>query len=199
MAYKDREKQREANREAQRRRRQSQAAIAEKSLNSIEKKFIPPPEAKHPFTGKHYDKEGEPVLDEPRNEPVKASPRPQPILDSVPVMYKDTIRPSELDDAAFSIEDEIAARVLVNRSMEIIDRKGFVLWKCKNLNNDLIVIIKDKKTAGYPLGYPVYTLGELEELNDKPMATQRLIHAIKLAGVQDNLPGFAEIIPKNER
>ena len=100
---------------------------------------------------------------------------------------------------AFSIEEEDAARDLIHKSLRIIEEKGFVLWKCRNLNNDLVVIIKDNKTLNYPRGYPVYTLKELKEISGMGDSTIKLIHRIKVVALQDTLPGFAEIIPRSER
>lgn len=97
--------------------------------------------------------------------------------------------------SGFSEKEITDARALIDKTYEDIDRRGWTMWRCTKLNNDVIVIVKDSKVLTYPLGYPVYTISEIEQSAGMSPGTVKLIHAAKVAGVQDALPGlFPEII-----
>ena len=59
--------------------------------------------------------------------------------------------------------------------------QGWCLWKCSVLNDDVIVLVRSEKITGFPQGYPVYTLDEIEKLfdHDIKISTLRLIHQAK--------------------
>lgn len=64
---------------------------------------------------------------------------------------------------------------------ELLATRGWCLWKCSTLGDEVIAVIREDLIEGVPQGYPVYTELELEELcqdnvND---ATLRLIHEAK--------------------
>jgi hypothetical protein len=64
---------------------------------------------------------------------------------------------------------------------EKLSSQGYCLWTCRALRNETIVIVRDKTVGHYPDGYPVYTLEEIELLDDLDVKQMRLInHAKKL-------------------
>lgn len=78
-------------------------------------------------------------------------------------------------------------------TVEELDRRGWVLWQCRLLKDELIVVAIDETTKGYPSGYPVYTIEELRQILDMEDSTLRLVHEVKkqccatVAAVKDNL------------
>jgi hypothetical protein len=66
------------------------------------------------------------------------------------------------------------------RSIELLEKRGYVIWKCHELNDECITIVTSRLN-GCPKKYPVYTVKELRILceNKNP----KLIHeAVKLGG-----------------
>lgn len=68
---------------------------------------------------------------------------------------------------------------------ETLDNRGWCLWKCSSLNNDIIVVCRDEIISGYPKGYPVYIEHELESIGRHDISPYllNLVHEVKkLAG-----------------
>jgi len=63
-----------------------------------------------------------------------------------------------------------------------LSTQGWCLWRCKLLNGEVIVVVRDELVEGIPAGYPVYTSGELLELLDVDDSMVRLIHEAKKKG-----------------
>jgi len=88
--------------------------------------------------------------------------------------------PSAVGDPVMVIAQETA-----RRTNELLAGRGWCLWKCAALDNDLIAVVRDEFVKGVPEGYPVYTEDELKEMfRDGVSATTiKLIHeAKKLTG-----------------
>lgn len=69
------------------------------------------------------------------------------------------------------------------RTESYFEKRGWCLWRCSKLNNEVLVIVKDEKVTGYPPNLPVFTDAELKEFNQKdiPLSTYRLIIDAKKA------------------
>jgi hypothetical protein len=79
------------------------------------------------------------------------------------------------------------AQEVARRTRELLDSRGWCLWKCNTLRGDIIAVVTDETVEGVPEGYPIYTEGELQKLcqNDVSEATLRLVHEAKrLAGAK---------------
>ncbi len=87
------------------------------------------------------------------------------------------------------------AETVARKSTELLSRKGFFYWRCSNLGNDIILVIKNggffrdkalaytkELTAKGKLQTPptVYTMDELHILCDQD--NPRLIHEAKKLG-----------------
>jgi len=73
------------------------------------------------------------------------------------------------------------------RTGELLGKRGWCLWKCGALDDDIVVVCRDEDSGGYPKGYPVYIEYELGMLgrDDVNHDSLRLIHeAKKLAGAR---------------
>ncbi|MFC1910632.1 hypothetical protein ACFLXC_05040 [Chloroflexota bacterium] len=85
---------------------------------------------------------------------------------------------------------------------ELLTTRGWCLWKCSVLNDDITVLVKDELVTGYPLGYAVYTKYELKLITDHDASnsTLRLIHeAKKVAGavlirIEDTKPTLQQCL-----
>lgn len=67
---------------------------------------------------------------------------------------------------------------------------GWCVWRCEGLSGDIIVVAIDDTIKGYPGGYPVYTLQELEDilvLDDQLL--QAAHRAKKELGARISVPG----------
>lgn len=79
-----------------------------------------------------------------------------------------------------STPHQTAAEV-ADRTAELLETRGWALWKCANLNNDIVVIVRDESVKDFPLGYPVYFDAELKAMADSNMSIERhkFIHEAK--------------------
>jgi hypothetical protein len=59
------------------------------------------------------------------------------------------------------------------KSVKLLERRGWVVWKCHELNDDKITIVESRLNS-HPTKYPVYTLGELKVLCES--AGFKLVH-----------------------
>jgi hypothetical protein len=79
------------------------------------------------------------------------------------------------------------AQEVARRTCELLDNRGWCLWRCKNLNDDIVVVCRDEDSRGYPNGYPVYIEYELDIVgrDDLNHDSLRLVHeAKKLTGAR---------------
>ena len=93
--------------------------------------------------------------------------------------------PAEPNLEVTSQLDILLAEEVAQCTGELLDSRGWCLWKCSTLDGDIIAVLREENMEGVPEGYPVYTEAELEELCwvDVSEATLRLVHeAKKLAG-----------------
>ena len=83
------------------------------------------------------------------------------------------------------------------RTRELLNSRGWCLWRCSTLHDEVIVVVRDEHVQGVPNAYPVYTEAELNELcrDDVSEATLRMIHEAKklakakvLSGEEDRTP-----------
>ena len=65
------------------------------------------------------------------------------------------------------------------KSWEIIKAKGWVAWKCRELNGEVIIIVRST-LVNVSLKYPRYTVDELEVMCDRE--DFKLIHEAKKLG-----------------
>jgi hypothetical protein len=82
------------------------------------------------------------------------------------------------------LEEELRqAQEAATRTHELLETRGWCLWRCRALGDEVIVILRDELVSGFPSGYPTYLEQELESLLEVDDCTLKLIHeAKKLAG-----------------
>jgi hypothetical protein len=89
-----------------------------------------------------------------------------------------------------------ASRETARRTEELLATRGWCLWKCSVMNDEVIVVVRDEQVTGYPQGYVVYTEGELKELfkNDVSDSSLALVYETKkvagavVTGVEEAKP-----------
>lgn len=82
-----------------------------------------------------------------------------------------------------SWEKELAMLEEAAQTRELLETRGWCLWRCHALENEVIVVLRDELVDGFPAGYPTYLEQELECLLEVDDSTLKLIHeAKKLAG-----------------
>jgi len=57
--------------------------------------------------------------------------------------------------------------------------RGWCLWKCSTLDDDVIVIMDSYSARGAPTGYPAYTVEEIRLLGQLDETTISLVHEAK--------------------
>lgn len=92
----------------------------------------------------------------------------------------------------------VQAQELAAITRKELDTRGWSLWKCANLDGDVVAIIKDESVTDYPQGYPVYTEDDLRNLPKtiSPWAL-RMIHEAKKQALVQVLPGFERAFTGN--
>jgi hypothetical protein len=79
----------------------------------------------------------------------------------------------------------LIAEETARRTRDLLNSRGWCLWRCAALDNDVIAVVRDELVEGVPHGYPVYTEDELTEIcgDGTSETTIKLIHeAKKLTG-----------------
>ena len=72
------------------------------------------------------------------------------------------------------------------KSMQLLENRGYVVWQCSELNNEKIVIVRSRLNK-YPQ-YPSYTIPELRRLCES--SSIKLAHeAVKLGGQIEVIDG----------
>lgn len=84
-----------------------------------------------------------------------------------------------LDEGAQAAQTQ--AEETAQRTGELLNFKGWCLWKCSTLDGEVIAVVRDENVEGIPGGYPVYTEAELAELCQDGISnvTIRLVHEAK--------------------
>jgi hypothetical protein len=75
------------------------------------------------------------------------------------------------------------AEDVANATSELLEKRGYALWKCQVLRGEIIQVVSDAGKAKESR-YPVYTLKELDLLNQVPDSTVRLVYLAKKYGAQ---------------
>lgn len=72
-------------------------------------------------------------------------------------------------------------QAVADESRRRLDTKGWVMWQCSKLAEDVsfIIVIRDKSVTGYPEGYPVFTESEMEKLDDMTIDEISMITRVK--------------------
>jgi hypothetical protein len=77
------------------------------------------------------------------------------------------------------------AEKVAARTRELLDTRGWCIWRCSALNNEKIMILRDESVTDAPIGYPIYLEKELEVIGDMNDWSIRIVHkAKKLAGAR---------------
>jgi hypothetical protein len=76
--------------------------------------------------------------------------------------------------------EEVAAK-----SLDLIKTRGWVCWKCHNMDREIITIVRNRLPSGFvPNSYPKYTVDELKEFCESSVL--KLVNeAVKLGGKID--------------
>lgn len=77
-----------------------------------------------------------------------------------------------------------------DRGKELLETRGWCLWKCSLFNNDIIVVIRDESVTDYPKGHAIWTDEEMKRVPYIELGTLRRIQGMKKAGTCFILPGF---------
>jgi hypothetical protein len=82
------------------------------------------------------------------------------------------------------LEEELRqAQEAAARTRELLETRGWCLWRCHALDGEVIVVLRDELVSGFPAGYPTYLEQELGCLIEADDSALKLIHeAKKLAG-----------------
>jgi hypothetical protein len=82
------------------------------------------------------------------------------------------------------LEEELRqAQEAATRTRELLETRGWCLWRCRALDDEVIVVLRDELVDGFPAGYPTYLEQELECLLEVGDSALKLIReAKKLAG-----------------
>jgi hypothetical protein len=80
------------------------------------------------------------------------------------------------------LEEELRqAQEAAARTRELLETRGWCLWRCRALDDEVIVVLRDELVGGFPAGYPMYLEQELECLLEVDDSTLKLIHEAKKA------------------
>jgi hypothetical protein len=80
------------------------------------------------------------------------------------------------------LEEELSqAQEAAARTRELLETRGWCLWRCRALDDEVIVVLRDELVGGFPAGYPTYLEQELESLLEVDDITLKLIHEAKKA------------------
>lgn len=74
---------------------------------------------------------------------------------------------------------EMTFEELDNQVMSALKRRGWCCLELQKLDNDIVILTANKSIDDYPKGYPVYTIGEFNELAEADISTARLLHKAK--------------------
>jgi len=77
----------------------------------------------------------------------------------------------------------VQAQGVATETRELLETQGWCLWRCRALDDEVIVVASNEHASGCPDGYPVYTELEMSYLLEADDSTLRLVHqAKKLSG-----------------
>jgi hypothetical protein len=77
-----------------------------------------------------------------------------------------------------------AEEALALKTQELLISQGWCFWKCRKLDNEIIIITRDDMLCNIPTGYIAYTEDELAEIDRENIdeGDLHLIHNIKKYG-----------------
>ena len=103
----------------------------------------------------------------------------------------------ELDLA--SAADLVQAQKVASHTEQLLTGRGWCLWECHNLGDEMIIVVRDELVENAPGGYPIYTKAELEELcrGNASKETMRLVHEAKKSAGARIITG-REQVPQSE-
>jgi hypothetical protein len=78
-------------------------------------------------------------------------------------------------------EELLQAQEAATRTRELLETRGWCLWRCHALDDEVIVVLRDELVGGFPTSYPTYLEQELESLLEVDDSTLKLIHEAKKA------------------
>ena len=79
----------------------------------------------------------------------------------------------------------MTAEFVSEKTLEYLARRGWCLWECSALNDDIILIMDPEIAENVPAIYPAYTVQELREMAKNELPAMLLIHeAKKLCGAE---------------
>lgn len=77
------------------------------------------------------------------------------------------------------------AQEVAAQTRKLLETRGWCLWRCRALDDEVMVVLRDELVTSFPSGYPTYLEQELDDLLGVNDSTLRLIHeAKKLAGAR---------------
>jgi hypothetical protein len=80
------------------------------------------------------------------------------------------------------LEEELRqAQEAAARTRELLETRGWCLWRCRALDDEVIVVLRDELVDDFPASYPTYLEQELECLLEVDDSTLKLIHEAKKA------------------
>ena len=93
---------------------------------------------------------------------------------------------SSWEEELARLEEELRrAQEVAAQTRELLETRGWCLWQCRALDNEVIVVAKDEFISGFPDDYPVYTEQELASVTEFDSHMLKLVHeAKKLAGAR---------------
>ena len=147
--YKDPEKEREYRRNQMRRRREK--ASESIAVSDSEVRVESPPSA--------------PAAVPPKQPPKPPAPPPVQASYFDQRNQKAVVDDPELRAKIDQSQDYQKAKEVADWTKHYFLTRGWVLWKCTKLNNEIIVVVRDYKVTGYPKGYPVFSDDEIRQLN----------------------------------
>jgi hypothetical protein len=174
MPYKDPEKEKEYRRELMRARRATLKVKKEALTNEENKNPQAAPDTRNPT-----EEIKKPEVEKPEEIKVEHQSYIPDAL-GVKVDYGD-----ELPPPLYPSVNEENYREVARQTKRDLEKRGWALWKCSKLNNDIIVIVKNHSVSGYPDLLPVYTLEEIEKSTGWDAKSLNMVHhAKKIAQAQ---------------
>ena len=73
----------------------------------------------------------------------------------------------------------MSAEVVSEKTLEYLAKRGWCLWECSALNDDVILIMDPEIAEHVPTIYPAYTVQELREMAKNDLPAILLIHEAK--------------------
>jgi hypothetical protein len=89
------------------------------------------------------------------------------------------------------MEPPLPAEEVATETRKLLEAQGWCPWRCSALDNDVIIVVIDELVGGYPMGYPVYTVQELDVITVLDDQLLRVTYkAKKELGARIEAPGI---------